>query len=407
MTFGSSRRECVHLDSMVVSLPATAPPRLRDIDWRWALPRIAVVFLVTRLLVMSVAVAVETTQPPPPDGVRVDERPVLASLTSWDAEWYLSIAETGYHADFDEFPDYAFFPAYPITIRAVGLLTGGDLAIASVLAANLAFAAALVVLFALSVRYLTTERSIHSLWFLALAPGALAFTLSYSESLFLLLATGAFLAAERRRPWVVGALLAVAAISRAPGILLVLPILLLYVQRDGWRPTREWLPLLLAPAAMALYLGYLGWLTGDFLAPLHAQVHWDAFGGSVEAAMAETGATEPAQVEGTVINGPIDILLNPLVAISLVSIAFYLFLFVYFRHDRISAPYWLVAITAAVGVLLAGRPYSIARYFAIAWPFDWVLANRRSRVGRGVVLVAFALSQATLAWLAFDWRLTP
>ena len=89
----------------------------------------------------------------------------------------------------------------------------------------------------------------------------------------------------------VGALLAVAAISRAPGILLVLPILLLYVQRDGWRPTRDWLPLLLAPVALALYLGYLGWLTGDFLAPIHAQVHWDAFGGSVEAAMAETGAT--------------------------------------------------------------------------------------------------------------------
>ena len=343
----------------------------------------------------------------PPDGVRVDERPIITSLTSWDAEWYLSIAESGYHAEFGDFPDYAFFPAYPVTVRALGLLTGGDLAVASVLASNLAFALALVVLFALSMRYLTRERSILSLWFLALAPGALAFTLSYSESLFLLLATGAFLAAERRRAWVVGALLTVAAISRAPGILLVAPILLLYMQRDGWRPTRDWMPLMLAPAALLLYLGYLGWLTGDFLAPIHAQVHWDAFGGSVESAMAETGVSEAAEVTGTVISGPVDILLNPLVAISLISIAFYLFLFVYFRHDRITAPYWLVAITAVVGVLMAGRPYSIARYFAVAWPFDWVLANRQSRIGRGVVLVVFAVGQAALAWLAFDWRLTP
>jgi hypothetical protein len=389
-----------------VSLPATEPARFRDIDWRWALPRIAAVFIVTRLLVLAVAVAVETVEPPPPQGVRIDERPILASLTSWDGEWYLSIAETGYHAEFDDFPDYAFFPAYPVTIRALSFLTGGDLALASVLSSNLAFGLALIVLYALSVRHLTPPRAVLSLWFLALAPGAIGFTLSYSESLFLLLAAGAFLAAEWRRPWLVGLALAVAAVARAPGVLLLVPIVVLYVQRDGWRPTRDWLPLLLAPAALALYLGYLGWLTGDPLAPINAQVFWDDFGGSLEAATA-TGANGAEVVSGTVIESPVDILLNPLVAMSLAAIAFYLFLFVYFRPDRIRAPYWIVAITAVVGVLLAGRPYSIARYFSVAWPFDWVLANRRSRIGRGLVLGMFAAGQVVLLWLAFDWRLAP
>ena len=40
-------------------------PQRTGIDWRWALPRIALVFLVSRLLVLSVAVAVESTQAPP------------------------------------------------------------------------------------------------------------------------------------------------------------------------------------------------------------------------------------------------------------------------------------------------------------------------------------------------------
>ncbi|MEX1295260.1 MAG: mannosyltransferase family protein, partial [Candidatus Limnocylindrales bacterium] len=126
-----------------MSLPAAAPPRLSDIDWRWALPRILVIFVVTRLLVLAVAVAVETTQPAPPDGVRVDERPIIGSLTAWDGVYYVGIAQDGYHAEVDDFPDYAFYPGYPIAVRATMLVTGGDAGVASVLAGNVAFLLAL------------------------------------------------------------------------------------------------------------------------------------------------------------------------------------------------------------------------------------------------------------------------
>jgi Gpi18-like mannosyltransferase len=142
------------------------------------------------------------------------------------------------------------------------LLTGGDLALAAVLVSNLAFALALVALYALSVRYLTPERSIGSLWFLSLAPGAIAFSFAYSESLFLLLAVCALLAAELRRPWLVGLALAAAAVSRVPGILLLLPVLAIYVQQRGWRPTREWVPLVLAPLALVAQFVAV-WLVTD------------------------------------------------------------------------------------------------------------------------------------------------
>jgi hypothetical protein len=381
-----------------VSLPATASPRLSDIDWRWALPRILLVFIVTRLLVLAVVVAVETTQPAPPDGVRVDERPIIGSLTAWDGVYYAGIAEDGYHAEIEDFPDYAFYPGYPIIVRATMSITGGDAGLASVLSGNVAFFLALIALYALSIRHLEPARAILSLWFLSLAPGAIAYALSYSDSLLLLFAACAFLAMESRHGWLAGIALALATLTRAPGILLGLPLLMLIVERDGWRPSRAWLPLLLAPLALVGFYGYLWWLTGDPMAAISAQSFWRA--------------PEPAGVEAAAIaadEGTMGMGLAPswIIALWVGSLAFYAFLFVFFRHDRIRPAYWVVAIIGVVTIFLSGRLQSAPRYLAVAWPFDWVLANRTSLAGRSAVLLVFAALQVLLLWLAFTWSVPP
>ena len=97
-------------------------------DWRWALPRVAVLFIATRMLVLVVAVAVEVTQPDHP--AEVNGHTLVTSLTVWDGKWFLGIAENGYHAEVDGWPDYAFFPFYPVVTKAASLLTLGDTAIA-------------------------------------------------------------------------------------------------------------------------------------------------------------------------------------------------------------------------------------------------------------------------------------
>ena len=65
------------------------------------------------------------------------DMPLVTALRSWDAIWLLNIAHYGY----DDVPAvlvdafgrhtadtaYAFFPGYPATVAAVGLLTGGNL----------------------------------------------------------------------------------------------------------------------------------------------------------------------------------------------------------------------------------------------------------------------------------------
>lgn len=398
MTIRCSPSPAASLHCDPVSLPAEAGVRAIDIDWRWALPRIAAVFIVTRLLVLAVALLVEASHVAPPDLVRVDDRPLLSSLTLWDGEYYVGIAGEGYHADPAYGPDYAFYPGYPATVRAMSLITGGDVALGSLLASNAAFLAALVLLYALSVRHLSPSRAILSLWFLSLAPGAIAFTLSYSDSLFLLLAAAAFLAAETRHPWLAGSALALGTLTRAPGILLGLPLLLLLVEREGWRPSRTWVPLLLAPLALAGWFAWLGWLTGDPLAALSAQAYWNAPGPAAQTTLDPTSG--PRSHVGGVAPGLV-------IALWLGTLLFHVFLLVFFRHDRVRPAYWLVALLGVASIFLAGRLQSAPRYLAVAWPFDWVLANRTSRVGRGIVLGGFAAVQVLALWLAFTWQAPP
>jgi hypothetical protein len=225
--------------------------------------------------------------------------------------------------------------------------------------------------------------------------------MSYTEGLFLLFAAGAFLAAEVRRPWVAGVLLALAALTRVPGILLLLPLLVLYITRDGWRPTRAWVPLLLAPLAVALFFAYTWTLTGDPLAPLHAQDFWRLSGPNAASAVS---ASVSGSEQATMAIGEAP---SFVIALWIATIAFYAFLFVYFRHDRIGPAYGIVGILAIVGVFASGKLLSAPRYVVVAWPFYWVLANRASLVGRLSVLAVFTMLQVVLLWLAFTWQVPP
>ena len=388
-----------------MSRPTPLPAWPQSIDWRWALPRILVVFLVTRLLLVAVAVAVETTQPAPPEGVAIDDRPVLTSLTVWDARYYTSISDLGYHADPDYGPDYAFYPGYPIVVRAASLLTLGDTNLAAVAVANLAFLLALVALYALSRRYLDRERALRSQWFFALAPGAAAFGLAYSDSVFVLLLLAAFLAMEERRVWIAGIALALATLVRVPGILFGLPLLMMLTAEEGYRPSRRWLPLLLAPAVLVAFYGYLWWLTGDFFAAAAAQSYWNP-DPVLDEAGAPTGALDFTTSHG---DESFSLAWAPewIYAIWIGILAVYVFLFVYFRHDRIPLPYLTMAVMTVATIFISAGLQSSTRYLAVAWPFAWVLANRRSRFGRSAALVVFAVGQVVLLWLAFTWRLAP
>jgi hypothetical protein len=215
---------------------------------------------------------------------------LVAPLARWDSVWYLAIANDGYPADDPR--RAAFFPLYPLLLRAAGVVVG-DPIVAGVLVSLGCFAAALVLLHRLTELELGRPAARATLWAVALFPGAFFFSAVYSEALFLALSVGSVYAARTGRWAWAGALGALGAATRSAGVLLVVPLALLWLARAGERPRRlrdaAWIAVV--PAGLLAFCAALALGGGDPLAPMHAQDTWfRAFAGPFAGAWDGTAA---------------------------------------------------------------------------------------------------------------------
>jgi hypothetical protein len=370
------------------------------IRWKEAAIAIAALFLISRGILVLVAVFLEYNIPLAYNGPTFASDPILKSLTGTDSMYLLGIASEGYHdvPIRDAFRDWAFFPVYPIVVRIASIFTLGNIALAGVLVSNLAFVAALFVLYRLSLNHLDHDRSVKTLAFATFAPGAIAFGMAYTDSLFLLLSVGAFLAAEQRRWPLMGLLYGLATLTRLQGLLLGIPLAILIAVADnpaGWRTIAGWrtprmLWLAAGPIAFALFAGYLGVMFGDSLGMFTAQQAWSDIG------RPETGNDMPVLDR-----------FDPLVLFLVARLVFYVFLLLFRRKDGISAPYTALAVVSLVTAVASTRLISTARFLAVAWPFDWILANRRAKWFELTGLAAFAALFTIHAMLHFTQALAP
>ncbi len=213
---------------------------------------------------------------------------LFSPLARWDSVWYLRVAGSGY-ADSDV--RAAFFPLYPLLVRGLGELGGGSdgaLLLAAYIISLTAFLGALTLLHRLAALELGRPLAVPTLMLLAVFPGALYFGAPYSESLFLLLSVAAFYGARTGNWALAGVSAAGAAATRSAGIVLLLPLALLWwTSGSGARPTNARAPLLpgprrardaawllLVPLGTAAYAAYLGLAEGDPLRFLNVQEAW-------------------------------------------------------------------------------------------------------------------------------------
>ncbi len=205
----------------------------------------------------------------------VDDLPGLpfAAMMRWDAGWYGSIAKDGYWLSPGKQSPVAYFPLYPLLIRAAAW-TGANRWVA---AALLSFGAGIGGLLALR-RWLgrVAPAQATTAWLLVVSYPYTCYLYGvvYSDALFLLLVVGAFLALESDSPIAATFLGALATACRpvAPAVVVGLTLRSLERRRRAGLPIRllDLVPGLSGLGLLA-YMFFLQQQFGDPLAFAHVQ----------------------------------------------------------------------------------------------------------------------------------------
>jgi hypothetical protein len=196
------------------------------------------------------------------NALRGEGQSVVDALHLWDGNWYLDAA-AGYDLPDPSAVDVgkrniAFFPLYPLLIRAVAAITGGSLLAAGIIVAAVAGALALVAIWMLVARLAGPATADRSVWLVAFFPASVVLTMIYAEGVMLAAAAAALLALHERRWVTAGIFGALASAARPNGIAVVaacgVAALLAIHHRRVWRA-------LAAPVIASLGIaGYFAWL---------------------------------------------------------------------------------------------------------------------------------------------------
>jgi len=193
---------------------------------------------------------------------------VIDSFLQYDSLAYLDIAENGYNSNYHNgIGNYGFYPLFPFLIRMFSFIGYG---LSAFLISNILSFIAVTLLY-----ILFREESKKAIMYFLLFPTAYFLTAAYTESLFITLTIGVFLAAKREKWFYVGILGFLAAMTRIQGVFLIIPVLYMYYKKHlskisinnlikAAKSTKlNVLFLLMIPAGFAVFMLYLYSVTGD------------------------------------------------------------------------------------------------------------------------------------------------
>jgi hypothetical protein len=344
---------------------------------------------------------------------------LTAPLARWDSSWFLRIAHDGYVGH--EPARAAFFPLYPLLVRAGAAVVGSPL-VAGALISTAAFAVALVLLHRLTDLELGRGAARAAVLLAALSPMSFFFSAVYSEALFLALSLGAVYAARTGRWAWAGGLGALAAATRSAGVVLVVPLGLLYL-RERRRVGRDALWIGLVPVGLAAFCGWLALRGADGLAPFHAQAVWFRhfawpWGGVRDAAVAAwdgarqllSGSRTPVYFRAAG-GDPFAAAAHNLVLFAFLVAAAPAVVGVLRRLPRAYGAYVLAALALPLSFPVGPQPLmSLPRFLVVLFPLFMWLGWWTSRGGRArewallaasvAALIVFTAQFATWHWVA-------
>lgn len=355
---------------------------------------------------------------------------LLAPSARWDSVWYLQIAAHGYFKS----ASANFFPLYPMLIRLTTRAFGSAI-VAGLAISAASLAVALTLLYRLALLELDEPAARMTVMLIAVFPTSLFFSAVYPTSLFLMLTIGAIYAARRDR-WMVAATCGgLAAATRSNGILLVIPLALMYLYGPRglaprqthpgtwWRPRfpveRDAAWLALVPAGLAGYLGYLLVAHGAPLAPYRvAHLYWDhSFGpplGAIVNALARVPGDLTALISRTTTSigpgDPISWQLRNLVDVLFLALALFGVALAWCRVPRVYVIYAVLQLVQVTSFPSGQEPMiGIGRYmlpmFALFLGAGAYLAKHRTaaRITLGTSTVLLLLFSGLWGY----WALVP
>jgi mannosyltransferase PIG-V len=357
---------------------------------------------------------------------------LVAPATAWDAGQYLTIARSGYAAG----PFFApFFPGYPVLIRLFAF--SPQAAVIAGIAISLgAFVLAIYLLRRLVALDFGERDARMTLLLVAFFPTSFFFSAVYTESLYLAASVAAIYAA-RRDAWLwAGVCGAIATASRSNGVLVLVPLLLIYLfgprscgtgldlplrsrrWADRFYPRFRARPdlgyLLLVPVPLVLYLAYMG-AHGDWLAPVHSLKTywgrsfvplagvWRGVSAAWHGVEQLTGATHPPNL----VTGALRDVSTPArdSIANLTDLGFFIFAVIGLVLCVRTLPfaytaYALVSVFLAISEPVPGEPLaSLPRYLLVIFPLMLAVARPLAK-RRTVALTVLAMSTALMLLFA-------
>ncbi len=305
--------------------------------------------------------------------------PMLDVFTSWDGVWYLRLVRLGYphvvrpNVDYDRYDARAaFFPAYPMLVKAVDRVMPGGAAVASVFI-NLLLGVFVVYIAGLLARQLFgVSVSERTMVLMSLFPGSFVLSFAYAEALLLVFA-GACLWFLLRRQWVLaGVVAAFGTATRPNGLALVAACAV--ASFLAIRERREWRSLtapLLAPVGFIGFQLWLGARTGE--RGVWFRVQTEAWG---------EGTSFGLTAISNSIKALSDPLTSPTKTITAVSLMTMLFLLWFLYKQRLPAIFNAYVAVVLLLMLLPKTVTARPRFLFTAFPLliaaaVWFERNRR------------------------------
>jgi hypothetical protein len=318
------------------------------------------------------------------------------AFARYDAGWYHGIASRGYVFGAGGRNNLAFFPVYPMLMRAGGWMLGGkqqDFYFVGIVVSWLAFAAAMVMLYRLARLDLERPPAFRSVMYAAAFPFAYFFGMVYSESVFLLALVSTVYALRTRR-WALAALTgAVMTATRVTGVMAIPGLAWVAWQTAGRDPSQRWRAVAAIAGCLFGIGGYCVFnyaLSGTLFAWYDAITFWgyrpggNPFGAA--AGLVQALLTRPYQFLTTERMAPYDAL-NALAAIGAIGLTPLIWW-------RFNGGYALIVLAGLLLPLSSGQFEGLGRYCSVQFPIALVLASFGGEMRHHLLLTTSAILYA-------------